>query len=99
MSTEGDLFMPTIIRPSADLRNHYNEISKQCRDENVEIIVTVNGRADTAILNYNDYCQMKSELELLRVLSEAEDDVRNDRVDLIQKTFNDIRSELLERYK
>ncbi len=22
------------IRPSADLRNHYNEISKQCREDN-----------------------------------------------------------------
>ena len=26
------------IRPSADLRNHYNEISKQCR-ENKEAVV------------------------------------------------------------
>ena len=24
------------IRPSADLRNHYNEISKQCRENNEE---------------------------------------------------------------
>lgn len=26
------LFMDAIIRPSVDLRNHYNEISKQCRE-------------------------------------------------------------------
>lgn len=32
------------IRPSADLRNHYNEISKQCREENEAVIITVNGR-------------------------------------------------------
>lgn len=31
------------IRPSADLRNHYNEISKQCREENEAVIITVNG--------------------------------------------------------
>ena len=35
------------IRPSADLRNHYSEISKQCREENEAVIITVNGRGDT----------------------------------------------------
>lgn len=34
------------IRPSADLRNHYNEISKQCRKEKEAVIITVNGRGD-----------------------------------------------------
>lgn len=32
------------IRPSADLRNHYNEILKQCREDNEVVIITVNGR-------------------------------------------------------
>ena len=31
------------IRPSADLRNHYSEISKQCREENEAVIITVSG--------------------------------------------------------
>ena len=31
------------IRPSADLRNHYNEISRQCREEKEVVIITVNG--------------------------------------------------------
>ena len=26
------------IRPSADLRNHYNEISKQCRESRIELL-------------------------------------------------------------
>ena len=29
------------IRPSADLRNHYNEISKQCREDKEAVIITV----------------------------------------------------------
>ena len=33
------------IRPSADLRNHYSEISKQCREENEAVIITVNDGA------------------------------------------------------
>jgi len=89
--------MDAIIRPSADLRNHYNEISKQCREERTPVIITVNGRGDTAVLGLQDYYQMKSELELLRNLAEAEDDVREGRVASMQKTFDDIRAALMAR--
>jgi len=43
------------IRPSADLRNHYNEISKQCREGKEAVIITVNGRGDTVSLSYEEY--------------------------------------------
>ena len=89
--------MEAIIRPSADLRNHYNEISKQCREERTPVIITVNGRGDTAVLGLQDYYQMKSELELLRNLAEAEDDIREGRVAPMQKTFDDIRATLMAR--
>ena len=89
--------METIIRPSSDLRNHYNEISKECRENRTPVIITVNGRGDTAVLGLQDYYQMKSELELLRTLAEAEEDVFNGRVAPIKDTFSDIRKSLLER--
>lgn len=85
------------IRPSSDLRNHYSEISRQCHEERIPVIITVNGRGDTAVLGLQDYYQMKSELELLRALSEAENDVVNERVAPIQNTFDNIRKSLLER--
>ncbi|MCC8127849.1 MAG: type II toxin-antitoxin system Phd/YefM family antitoxin [Clostridiales bacterium] len=85
------------IRPSSDLRNHYNEISKQCREGKAPVIITVNGRGDTAILGLQDYYQMKSELELLRTLAEAEEDVRAGRIAPVQDTFADIRKSLMER--
>lgn len=85
------------IRPSSDLRNHYSEISKQCHEERNPVIITVNGRGDTAILGLQDYYQMKSELELLRTLAEAENDVMNDAVAPIRNTFDEIRKSLLER--
>lgn len=40
---------------------------------------------------------MKSELELLRTLAEAEEDAVNGRVAPIQNTFDAIRRELIER--
>ena len=85
------------IRPSSDLRNHYSDISRQCHEEKQPVIITVNGRGDTAILGLQDYYQMKSELELLRNLAEAEDDVTNGRVAPMQDTFDEIRKSLMER--
>ena len=85
------------IRPSSDLRNHYSEISKQCQEERTPVIITVNGRGDTVVLGLQDYCQMKSELELLRTLADAENDVENGRIAPMQNTFNDIRQSLLRR--
>ncbi|MDO4323377.1 MAG: type II toxin-antitoxin system Phd/YefM family antitoxin [Lachnospiraceae bacterium] len=89
--------MDAVIRPSSDLRNHYSEISKQCREDRTPVIITVNGRGDTAVLGLQDYYQMKAELELLRTLADAEEDVKQGRVAPVQKAFGDLRAELLAR--
>lgn len=89
--------METIVRPSADLRNHYNEISRECNEKRTPIIITKNGKGDTVVMGLQDYNQMRAELELLRTLSEAEDDVMNGRVASMQQTFDDIRKDLLTR--
>lgn len=80
------------IRPSADLRNHYNEISRQCKEGKEAVIITVNGRGDTVSLAYEEYRRMKARIELLELLSEADDDVKNGRVAPIEDTFNDLRN-------
>ena len=85
------------IRPSADLRNHYSEISRQCRENNEAVIITVNGRGDTVSLSYEEYKRMKSRIELLEILSATEDDVKNGRVDPIENTFQDLRQILKEK--
>lgn len=84
------------IRPSADLRNHYNEISKQCREGKEAVIITVNGRGDTVSLSYEEYKNMKSRIELLEILAEAEDDVKNHRVAPMSETFEELRAMLRE---
>jgi cell division protein FtsX len=52
---------------------------------------------DTAVLGLQDYKQMKAELELLRTLAEAEDDVQNGRLGSMQKSFDDLRESLVKR--
>ncbi len=85
------------IRPSADLRSRYSEISRLCREDREAVIITVNGRGDTVSLGYEQYQQMKAKIELLEMLSEAEDDVRSNRIAPMQETFDSLRAELLGR--
>ena len=81
-----------VIRPSADLRNHYDEMFRQCREDNEVDIITVNGRGDTVSIAYEVYKRMKARIELLEILAEADEDVKCGRVAPIKDTFDDLRS-------
>lgn len=83
------------IRPSIDLQNHYSEISRECRENRKPVYITVEGRGDTVIMGIADYERMRDELELLRVLNEAQEDVRMGRVAPIEDTFAGARAMLL----
>ncbi len=89
--------MTETIRPSADLRSRYSEVSRLCREEREAVIITVNGRGDTGSLGYEQYQQMKAKIELLEMLGEAEADVRNGAIAPMQGTFDALREELLAR--
>ena len=84
------------IRPSADLRNHYNEISKTCREQNEAVVITVNGRGDTVSLGYDAYSRMKARMQLLETLAEAEEDVMSGRVAPMKETFTELKKKLRE---
>ena len=89
--------MEEMIRPSADLRNHYAEISRTCRQTRQPVVITVKGRGETAVLSLQDYRQMQAELELLRALADSEADVAAGRVAPMEDTFRDLRARLTER--
>ena len=86
--------LPESIRPSADLRNNYNTISKQCR-ENREAVI-VNGRGDTVTISYEEYKAMKARLELFEILAASEEDVQAGRIAPMKNTFDDLRAMLSE---
>ena len=90
------LSLQETIRPSADLRNHYNEISKQCKENKEAVIITVNGRGDTVTLSYEEYKNMKARIELLEILAEAEDEVKRGLVAPVSETFDALRKMLQE---
>jgi prevent-host-death family protein len=83
-----------IIIPSSDLRNKYNEVSKLTLEEQKPVYITVNGRGDTVLINQTVYEKQLAELELLRLLSEAEDSITKGDVIAAKKAFEKIRKDL-----
>ena len=49
-----------LIRPCADLRNNYNEISKLCHKTKEPIFITKNGVNDLVILSDETYDKLKN---------------------------------------
>lgn len=49
------------IRSFADLRNHYAEISKQCKEDKEAVIITVNGRVALISETFVDLRKMLQE--------------------------------------
>jgi hypothetical protein len=47
-------------------------------------------------ISYEEYKNMKARIELLEVLAEAEDDVKNSRIAPVTETFDDLRKMLQE---
>ncbi len=86
-----------IIRPSADLRNKYAELSKQAKEEQKPIYITVNGRGDTVLLNQAVYEKQVAELELLRMLAEADNDVIHNRLVDASTAFDEVKNLLKKR--
>lgn len=50
-----------IIRPCADLRNNYNEISKICHETQEQVYITKNGTNDLVILSNEAYEEYEDE--------------------------------------
>ena len=63
------------IRSSADLRNHYNEISTFCHDYAEPVFITKNGKGDLAVMSIETYEALTSRFELYVKLQEGLDDV------------------------
>jgi len=59
------------IRPSSDLRNHYNEISAFCHENREPVFLTKNGKGDLVVLSNAEYELLCGRNELHRLLDEG----------------------------
>ena len=91
---QGGAFM-ALIRPCADLRNNYNEISKICHETKEPMYITKNGTNDLVILSDEAY------EELTKVLEETEEE-RIDRLvsehfDKQYATFEEFQKDIIRK--
>lgn len=79
------------IRSSADLRNHYNEISKFCHEYDEPVFITKNGKGDLAVLSMEAYEQLVGRFELYGLLQEGLEDVVQGRVSPAKEALGKLR--------
>lgn len=61
------------IRPSASIRQNYNEIAKLCRETQEPIFLTKNGEGDLVVMDIETYNRREKMLELREELLAAEE--------------------------
>ncbi|MDR1891451.1 MAG: type II toxin-antitoxin system Phd/YefM family antitoxin [Oscillospiraceae bacterium] len=82
------------IRPSADLRNNYNEISSFCHEYSEPVFITKNGKGDLAVLSIETYEQLCGKFELFKLLNEGLEAEKAGRVRPFKEALADIRKGL-----
>lgn len=61
------------IRPSASIRQNYNEISSACRESGKPIYLTKNGEGDLVVMNIDAFAQREKMLQLREELLAVEE--------------------------
>jgi len=83
-----------VIRPSADLRNNYNDISEFCHDYSEPVFITKNGKGDLAVMSIEFYESLKGKLELYSILEKGLQDNRDGNVVSFTEGLENIRKEI-----
>ena len=66
-----------IIRPSAAIRQTYNEIAEQCRKTGEPVFLTKNGEGDLVVMDIETYNRREKMLKLREELLAVEEDRMN----------------------
>ncbi len=82
------------IRPSADLRNKYNEISDFCHTYSEPIFITKNGKGDLAVLSIEAYEKLCGKFELYSLLNKGLEAESNNEIYDFDDAIADIRKEI-----
>ena len=85
----------TIIKPSAAIRQNYNEISNMAKETKAPIFLTKNGEGDLVVMDIETYDQREKQLELREKLIEIEERRQAGVPDIAAR---DLSAELRARY-
>lgn len=62
------------IRPSAAIRQNYNEIAQLCRDTKTPVYLTKNGEGDLVVMDIESFTRREKMLQLRENLLAVEED-------------------------
>jgi len=85
--------MPT-IRPSADLRNKYNEISELCHAYSEPVFITKNGTGDLAVMSIETYELLAGKLDLHHLIDKGIEQAKTGKVKPMKSAMQSIRSKI-----
>jgi prevent-host-death family protein len=75
------------IRPISYVKSHTAEILKQIEDKNNPVVITQNGEARAVLMDVRQYQDIIDTINLLKILSIGEDDIKNNRI-ITQKALD-----------
>ena len=81
------------IRPSASIRQNYNEIANLCRKTAQPVFLTKNGEGDLVVMDIGTYSQREAMLKLREDLLSIEESKQNGE---FGTTIEELESELQE---
>lgn len=89
--------MNTIIKPSAAIRQNYNEISALCKETQEPVFLTKNGEGDLVVMDIAAYDHRVQQLELREKLLEVEELRRSGVADISARSVSqDLRQKLMK---
>lgn len=79
------------IRPSADVRKNYPELSRLCKETGMPVYITVNGKGDTALIDIQTLDELYSRINLYEKLAIGINDFSEDNVLTHEEVFEKFR--------
>jgi len=67
------------IRPVSYVKSHTAEIMKQVNEKNNPVVITQNGEAKAVLMDVKQYQTILDTINLLKILSIGENDIKNNR--------------------
>jgi prevent-host-death family protein len=68
------------IKPISYVKAHTADVLKQIEEKNNPVVITQNGEARAVLMNVNYYQNIMDAINLLKILSIGENDIKNGRI-------------------
>ena len=87
------------IRPSAAIRQNYNEIADLCRDSQEPVYLTRNGEGDLVVMDIETFSRREKMLDLREQLLSVEEERKAGSKEYTLDELDEILDEIIQGYR